>query len=171
MRGCSHPEDAVNLSTHGAYLHRRRMSRRVLRGFSAQEFTAIRTRAGPSVSDFARIADVAVSTIHHWEAGTRSPQVDILASVMEVLDAPIEAVVLIAADHRYPGDWRVMKGLTQPQLAAAHMPTVTIQRIERADYPLSGKNAETIANARGSTVDEYRTAYQRTRKRPAGMPF
>ncbi|HZE16420.1 MAG TPA: helix-turn-helix transcriptional regulator, partial [Mycobacterium sp.] len=80
---------------------------------------------------------------------------------MEVLDAPIEAVVLIAADHRDPGDWRLMKGLTQPQLAAAaHMPTV-IQRIERADCPLSGKNAETIANARGSTVDEYRTAYQR----------
>ncbi|HZE16419.1 MAG TPA: helix-turn-helix transcriptional regulator [Mycobacterium sp.] len=50
------------------------MSRRVLRGCSAQEFTAIRTRAGLSVSDLDRIADVAVSTIHHWEAGTRSPQ-------------------------------------------------------------------------------------------------
>jgi transcriptional regulator with XRE-family HTH domain len=162
----------VNLSTHGTYLHRRRMSRRVLRGCSAQEFTAIRTRAGPSVSDLARIADVAVSTIHHWEAGTRSPPVDILASVMEVLDAPIEAVVLIAADHCYPGDWRLMKGLTQPQLAAAaHMPTVPIQRIERVDCPLSGKNAETVANARGSTAEEYRAAHQRARKRSAGMPF
>ncbi len=160
----------MSLSIHEAYPGRR-VSRRVLRGFSAEKFTAVRICAGLSVSDLARMADVAVSTIHHWEAGTRSPQIDILASVMAVLNAPIEAVVLIAVDHRYPSDWRVMKGLTQPQLAvAAHIPTVTIQRIERADYPLTDKNAETIANALGITVEEYRTAYQRARKRPAGAP-
>ena len=162
----------MNLSTHEGYLHgRRRVSRRVLRGFSPEQFAATRVGAGLSVSDLARIADVAVSTIHHWEAGTRSPQIDILASVMKVLNAPIESVVLIAADQRYPSDLRVLKGLTQPQLAAAaHMPTVTVQRIERADYPLSDKNAEAIAGLLGITVDEYRAAYQRARKRPAGEP-
>lgn len=159
----------MNLSIHGPNPHSHRMSRRVLRGFSPQEFAAIRTRAGLSVSDLARIADVAVSTIHHWEAGTRSPQVDILASVMKVFDAPIEAVVLIPADDRYPGDWRVMKGLTQPQLArAAGVTTVTIQRIERADYPLSDKNAENIAAVLDISTHEYRAAYQRARDRPAG---
>ena len=161
----------MNLSRYEAYPHRERMSRRILRGFSPQEFAAARARAGVSVSDLARMADVAVSTIHHWEAGTRSPQIDILAAVMAALDAPIESVVLIAAEHRYPGDWRVMKGLTQPQLAAtAHLPTVTIQRIERADYPLSDKNAEVIANVLGISVQEYRAAYSRARQRPPGTP-
>jgi transcriptional regulator with XRE-family HTH domain len=159
----------VNLSTYGADPYSRRMSRRILRGFSTHEFAAIRARAGMSVSDLSRMADVAVSTIHHWEAGTRSPQVDILALVMEALGAPIEAVVLIPAEHRYPGDWRVMKGLTQPQLArAAQIPTVTIQRIERADYPLSDKNAEAIAGVLGIGSAEYRDAYQRARRRPPG---
>lgn len=161
----------MNLSSHGADPYSHRMSRRVLRGFSAHEFAAIRGRAGMSVSDLSRMADVAVSTIHHWEAGTRSPQVDILAAVMKVLDAPIEAVVLIPPDGRYPGDWRVMKGLTQPQLArAAQLPTVTIQRIERADYPLSDKNAEAIAAVLAITTEQYRDAYQRARQRPPGAP-
>ncbi|WP_236724308.1 helix-turn-helix transcriptional regulator [Mycobacterium avium] len=162
----------MNLCTHESYPRRvRRMSRRVLRGFSPQEFATARIRAGLSVSDLARIANVAVSTIHHWEAGTRSPQIDILANVMTVLHAPIESVVLIPTNHRYPSDWRAMKGLTQPQLAAAaHMPTATIQRIERADYPLSDKNAQTIANVLSISVEEYKAAYQRARKRPAGTP-
>jgi hypothetical protein len=70
-----------------------------LAGFSVSEFAAIRARVGRGVSDRSRMARVAVSTIHHWEAGTRSPQVDILASVMEAPGAPIEAVVLIPADQ------------------------------------------------------------------------
>ncbi|EUA09669.1 helix-turn-helix family protein [Mycobacterium xenopi 4042] len=95
------------------------------------------------MSDLARMADVAVSTIHHWEAGTRSPQIDILANVMKVLHAPIESVVLIPTDHRYPSDWRAIKGLTQPQLAAAaHMPTATIQRIERPTTRSRTKRAD-----------------------------
>ena len=161
----------MSLSTYDADPHRVHMSRRVLRGFSPREFAAIRARAGLSVSDLSRLAGVAVSTIHHWEAGTRSPQIDILAGVMSVLDAAIEAVVLIDPGERYPGDWRTLRGLTQPQLAAAaSLPTATIQRIERADYPLSEKNAEIIANVLDITSDEYRAAYERARTRPAGAP-
>lgn len=159
----------MNLSSYEAHPPQRRMSRRVLRGFSPSEFAKARRNAGLSVSDLARIAEVSVSTVHHWEAGTRSPQVDILAKAMAVLGVPIEGVVLIPAGQRYPSDWRVMRGLTQPQLAAtAHMPTVTVQRIERADYPLSDQHAEAIASTLGVDVDEYREAYERARKRPAG---
>ena len=53
---------------------------------------------------------------------------------MRILDAPIEQVVTIPADERYPGDWRVIKGLTQPELAAAaKIATTTLRGIERAD--------------------------------------
>lgn len=48
------------------------------------------------------------------EAGKGTPQIDLLARVMAILETPIEHVVAIAPDERYPGDWRVIKGLTQP---------------------------------------------------------
>lgn len=143
----------------------------MLRGFSAQALTAVRTQAGFTVSDLARLADVAVSTVHHWEAGTRSPQIDILAKVMTVLGAPIDSVVLIADHERYPGDWRVMTGRTQPQLAAAAgIPTAIVTRIERADYPLSDTNAHTLATVLGISAEEYKAAYQRARDRHPGTP-
>lgn len=64
---------------------------------------------------------------------------------MKVLQAPIDAVVLIAPEQRYPGDWRVMSGLTQPQAAArAQLSTAILQRIERGEYPLSDKSAELL---------------------------
>lgn len=145
------------------------MSRRVLRGFSAQTFAVVREQAGFTVSDLARLAGVAVSTVHHWEAGTRSPQIDILAKAMTVLRSPIDSVVLIANNERYPGDWRVMTGRTQPQLAAAAgIPTVIVNRIERADYPLSGTHAETLATILGISAEEYQAAYQRARCRCPG---
>lgn len=59
---------------------------------------------------------------------------------MAVLQAPIDAVVRIEDDQRFPGDWRVMKGLTQPQLAArpaAHRDAV--QRIERGEHHAVGR--------------------------------
>lgn len=161
----------MSLSTYGSDPPHYPMSRRVLRGFSAHAFAAVRTQANFTISDLARLADVAVSTLHHWEAGTRSPQIDILAKVMTVLQAPIESVVLIPCHERYPGDWRVMTGRTQPQLAAAAgMPTALVTRIERADYPLSDTNAETLATALGVSAAEYKAAYQRARDRHPGIP-
>ncbi|KUH91778.1 XRE family transcriptional regulator [Mycobacterium sp. IS-1556] len=161
----------MSLSLNENHPRRRRMTRRVLRGFDPRAFTALRNGAGISVSDLSRLSGVSLSTIHHWEAGRRTPQVDILAAVMTVLGAPIDAVVLIAPEERYPGDWRVMNGLTQPQLAAkAQLSTAILQRIERGEYPLSDRNAGALAVVLGITVDQYRAAYQRARERPAGAP-
>lgn len=147
------------------------MSRRVLRGFDPDAFAAVRHDRGFSVSDLARLSGTSLSTIHHWESGRRTPQIDILAAVMGVLEAPIEAVVCIEAGQRYPGDWRVMKGLTQPQLAArAQLPTATVQRIERGEHPLSDVNAETLSDLLGISPQTYRDAYHRARQRPPGTP-
>ena len=161
----------MSLSLNENHPHGPRMTRRVLRGFDPGAFSALRHRAGISVSDLSRLSGVSLSTIHHWEAGRRTPQIDILAAVMAVLKAPIDTVVLIAPDQRYPGDWRVMSGLTQPQLAAnAHIATAILQRIERGEYPLSDRNAEALARVLGITTDAYKAAYQRARQRPAGAP-
>ena len=147
----------------------RRMSRRVLRGFDADTFATLRRERGFSVSDLARLSGTSLSTIHHWESGRRTPQIDILATVMTVLAAPIDAVVRIEQDQRFPGDWRVMKGLTQPQLAAqAQLPTATVQRIERGEHPLSDANAHTLSRLLGISPQTYRDAYHRARQRPPG---
>ncbi|WP_287041581.1 helix-turn-helix transcriptional regulator [Mycobacterium sp.] len=145
------------------------MTRRVLRGFSAQAFAEIRRTHGISVSDLARLADVSAATIFNWEAGKGTPQVDLLARVMSILDAPIEDVVTVAAEDRYPGDWRVIKGMTQPQLAAvAKIPTTTLRGIERADAALTDANAAKLAACLDISVEEYQAAYGRARQRPAG---
>ncbi|ORX13086.1 XRE family transcriptional regulator [Mycobacterium xenopi] len=150
---------------------RPRMTRRVLRGFNPQAFAEARRRKDISVADLARLADVGQSTVHAWEAGRGTPQVDLLARVMRILDTAIEQVVTIPPTQRYPGDWRVIKGMTQPELAAAaKIATTTLRGIERADIGLTDANAVTLAKHLGISVEEYRAAYQRARQRPAGAP-
>ena len=114
------------------------MTRRVLRGFDRAGLCR-----GPPASTGSASATCPAwptsprPTIFNWEAGKSTPQVDLLARVMRILDAPIEQVVTIPADERYPGDWRVIKGLTQPELAAAaKIATTTLRGIERADHRL-----------------------------------
>lgn len=160
---------SVNLSSYAP--DRTRMSRRVLRGFSPTEFADTRRRRGLSVGELARLADVGVSTIHSWESGRSTPQVDLLARVMRILDAPITQVVVIEPANRYPGDWRVIKGLTQPELAAAaKVSTSTLRGIERAEFALTETNATTLAGLLGISVDEYQHCYNRARQRPPGTP-
>ena len=150
---------------------RPRMTRRVLRGCDAGAVAEARRRHGISVSDLSRLADVSHGTVFNWEAGKSTPQVVLLARVMRILEAPIEQVVTIPAGERYPGDWRVIKGLTQPELAAAvKIPTTTLRGIERADAALTDGNADKLAKHLGISVEEYRAAYQRARQRPAGTP-
>lgn len=161
----------MNLSSYDAPGRKPRMTRRVLRGFDAATFGEIRRRNGISVNDLARLADVSSVTIFNWEAGRGTPQVDLLARVMRILDTAIEQVVPIPAEQRYPGDWRVLKGLTQPELAAAvKIPTSTLRDIERADRALNDVNAEKLATHLGISVEEYRASYQRARQRPPGAP-
>lgn len=158
----------MNLSSY-EQSRRHRMTRRVLRGFDAQAFAAARRRKDISVSDLSRLADVSQAAIFNWEAGKSTPLVDLLARVMRILDAPIEQVITIPAGDRYPGDWRVIKGLTQPELAAAaKIATTTLRGIERADIGLSDANAEKLAALLGIDVGKYHAAYQRARQRPAG---
>lgn len=148
---------------------KRRMSRRVLRGWCAADFAAAREGQGLSVQDLARMADIGQSTIHAWEAGRYTPQVDLLAKVMKILQTPIDRVVKVPVEDRYPGDWRVVKGMTQPELAArAGIATTSLRGIERADIGLTDANAAALAKLLDIPAEQYRAAYQRARQRPPG---
>lgn len=149
---------------------RHHVSRRVLRGFNAERFTALR-KSKTSMMELARLSGVTSSTIYGWEAGTFTPQVDKLASVMKILGRPIEHVVVVPVDERYPGDWRVLCGLTQPQLAAAAgIATTTLKKIERGETTLTDDKAVKLSRLLGTPVEEYEAAWRRARDRPAGAP-
>lgn len=158
----------VMVSGYGTERHH--VSRRVLRGFNAERFTALR-KSKMSMMELARLSGITSSTIYAWEAGTFTPQVDKLAAVMKVLGSPIEHVVVLPIDQRFPGDWRVLCGLTQPQLAAsAGIATTTLKRIERGEMSLTDDKATKLSHLLGTTVEEYGAAWRRVRERPPGAP-
>lgn len=148
----------------------RHVSRRVLRGFDPERFATLR-KSKTAMNELARLSEVSSSTIYAWENGTFTPQVDKLAAVMKVLGAPIEHVVVIPLDQRYPGDWRVLLGLTQPKLAAAAgIATNTLKKIERGESSLTADKAEILSRLVGTTPEEYCAAWRRVHERPPGAP-
>ncbi|WP_236740011.1 helix-turn-helix transcriptional regulator [Mycobacteroides abscessus] len=151
------------------HLGRSMMSRRVLRGFSPEAFLeALGEVKAPELSRRTRIS---TSTIYAWAHGVRSPQVDRLAAVMQVLGKPISDVVLIEAGEHFPGDWRSLAGLLQPKLAAAAgIPTSRLQKIERGELDLSGDLAAVLAGILGVSAAEYRRSYVRACEREPGTP-
>ena len=158
----------MNLSDYDP-IRRPRMTRRVLRGFSAEAFAEARRNTNISVADLARMTAVSQASLFNWERGKGTPQIDLLARVMAYLKTPIEQVVKVPVGERYPGDWRVIRGMTQPELAAAAgIATSTLKGIERADSALTDTNATTLAGLLGISPAEYRAAYEQARQRPPG---
>lgn len=142
-----------------------------MRGFDRATLTQARAAAGMSRQDLARLARTGRSTLDNWETGRSTPQIDVLVRVADVLKLDLEALIRIPHHQRFPGDWRVIRGLTQPQLAAATgLSTATIGAIERGEVALSDDNAATIANTLDIKPAEFRDAYERARIRPAGTP-
>lgn len=147
-----------------------RMSRSVLRGFSPEAFRAARERAGMSRSDLIRLADIrTVETIRRWETGAVSPQIDILARALAVLGAAAEDVIFTAPGVRFLSDWRHLRLMTQPQLAArAGLTTALVQQLEAGTGTLNPERADALAKALGVTSREVGAAYNRARNRPPG---
>ncbi|MBY4213502.1 XRE family transcriptional regulator [Rhodococcus sp. 15-725-2-2b] len=146
------------------------VSRRVLRGFDPARLTSLRESRGMSRADLARKSGLGGATVQQWESGTRSPQVDTLALVAKTLGLPISELVDVPRDQRFPGDWRVLLGLTQPQLGQqVGISTSMIARIERGEVKLTDENARRLAAALEIGIDELVRSYERARDRPAGV--
>ena len=148
-----------------------RMSRRVLRGFSAARLEDLRKNARLTRGELARLAGVSLSTVQSWETGRAMPQVDSLAKVAAVLDVPISRLVLVEPDKRHLGDLRVLAGLTQPQLAARiSLSTTSLSSVELGQAGLTDEVANRIAKALDLPVQTVVDAYERTRTRPKNAP-
>lgn len=159
-------------SNEGRPRHKRQASvtRRVTRGFDPARF--ITARGHRTVPDIARASDVGESTIRRWERGDGTPEIPVLVQVLSVIGVEIDEVICIPRDERYPGDWRTLLGLTQPQLAAkAGISTIMLGRIERGQvWPLHGESIARLAHELGIDVAELRRCYERARSRPIGSP-
>ncbi|MGJ0121690.1 helix-turn-helix domain-containing protein [Williamsia sp. MIQD14] len=140
-----------------------------MRGFVPERLRAARENAGLTQGDLARMADVGRTTVYQWENGTATPQVDILARVIRTLDIAMTEVVVIADDELFPGDLRVRRGLTQPQLGkAAGLSTGLISAIEHGEVQLAAATADALAAALNVSTDTLIAAHARVRQRPAG---
>lgn len=150
---------------------REQLSRRILRGFDREAFARTRARAGFEIGDLGRLADVGATTIYGWERGTRTPQVDTLARVAEVLGVSLEDLIAVAPEERTLADLRNLAGLTQPQLGLkAGIRTTALSKVERAEVPLSAERETALAQVLGLEVTVIREAYARAKARPPGTP-
>ncbi|MFM9262225.1 helix-turn-helix transcriptional regulator [Rhodococcus sp. 5A-K4] len=147
------------------------MSRRMMRGFSPAALKKAREARKVGRAALARSAGVSSSTVRRWENGQVSPGVDLLAQVAVVLGIEISDVVLVPVDTRYPGDWRVLKGLTQMQLAAAvGVTTEVIGAIERGERVVPYVIAAKLAKKLGISVEELVAANRRAHDRGLDEP-
>lgn len=146
------------------------VSRRASRGFDRKRFTELRKKRGISRSTLARLAGLSVSTINRWESGSRGPQVNTLKAVADVMGLTMSDLIDVPRDERFPGDWRVLAGLTQPQLGKiAGLETNQISAIERGEIELTEELAGKLAPALGIDAAELRACYERSRTRPEGV--
>nr|WP_011161198.1 helix-turn-helix transcriptional regulator [Gordonia westfalica]CAE09164.1 putative repressor protein [Gordonia westfalica] len=142
-----------------------------MRGFSPGRLNQLRVDRNFSLSDLARLANIGRSTLHHWETGHATPQVDLLARAADTLGVSIGDLVHIPEHERFPGDLRILRGLTQPQLGReAEVPTATVGAIERGEVALTEEYAQRLAAALDVPIEMYRAAYERSRRRPPGTP-
>ncbi|MFF0818063.1 helix-turn-helix domain-containing protein [Rhodococcus sp. NPDC003318] len=142
-----------------------------MRGFDPHRLVAARVQAGMERGDLARLADISVATLSRWETGARSPQIDVLARVARALEIEIAALVSIPKDDRFPGDWRILIGMTQPELGArAGVSTAMVGSIERGEARLTDEVATKLSSALGISPDDLRAAHRRARNREAGTP-
>lgn len=142
-----------------------------MRGFQPTRLTQLRRDAGLSQREVARLARLNAETVRRWEVGDSSPQVDLLARVTRAIGVTIADVVCVPEGERYPGDWRVLRGLTQPQLgAAAGVTTQIVGSVERGEISLSDNVERKLSTALDIPEGELRASYERVRSRPAGTP-
>jgi transcriptional regulator with XRE-family HTH domain len=142
-----------------------------MRGFQADQLEKARRSAGVSQRELARLARLNADTIRRWELGDSSPQVDLLARVTAAIGVSISDLVKVPEGDRYPGDWRILRGLTQPQLgAAAGVTTQIVGSVERGEISLSDNVARKLSAALQIPESELRASYERVRTRPGGTP-
>lgn len=143
------------------------MSRTVTSGFNPTAFRAAREAAGVTRADLARVSDVSVGALHAWETSRSLPQVDTLSRAVAALGLAMRDVIDVQDGEELLSDLRVLKGMTQPELAAeAGLATSTLAGLEQGHLRLRNIHIQGLSRALDLPEDVVASAYARTRSRP-----
>ena len=153
----------------------RAVTRRVTRGFDPAALKHAREK-NPNLdlrrrAEVARKAEIGIATLQQWENGQKSPTVNLLYRVAQVLGVPMERLVPIPREQRFLRDWRVLRGWLESDLAArTGISGSSIGRLEEGSAALTEENAGRLADALGISAVEVRASYERARNRDTGAP-
>ncbi|MFC8181545.1 helix-turn-helix domain-containing protein [Rhodococcus sp. NPDC057297] len=144
--------------------------KRRLRGFEPGRLRSARTAAGLSGAEVARRCGIGASTYSQWELGAADPSIDALARCTKVLGIEISDVVVVEREKEHLGDLRVMRGLTQGELAKrVGVSPQHIGALERGHVALSDGLAKRLAGELATEPGRVVEAWVRVRNRAADV--
>lgn len=144
--------------------------KRRLRGFEPLRLRAARTAAGLSGAEVARRCGIGASTYSQWELGAADPSISALARCTKVLNINISDVVIVERGMEHLGDLRVMRGLTQGELAKlVGVSPQHVGALERGHVALSDTLARRVSDELRMELDRVVEAYVRVRNRAADV--
>lgn len=154
---------------------RSRVGRHVVRGFQPGKLLALRGADDPKkpprikIRDLARVTGIGMTTIRNWETGVSVPQVDKLLKVATKLGVkpPMDELIVVPRDERFPADWRALYGLLQPDLGRiVGIETSVISLIETGTrIPTLSKLPPSQQSSRSRSTNSWRVSSECTRFR------
>jgi transcriptional regulator with XRE-family HTH domain len=140
------------------------VTRRGVQGFDGRMLRARRERAGLSVSELARRAEVAPQDVSKYESGTMKPGPGRLAALAECLGVkPLDLVDRSELGEGFKA-LRAAAGFTQAELVKRSGPDMTLSRLKSLELGsvrrLPHSDAAALAAALGTGVKDVRAAHQ-----------
>lgn len=144
------------------------VARSVPRGFDRVAMRAARVDAEVTRPQLCHEAGVGIATVKAWENGKSVPQIDTLRSVLGALErlgvtVPVETVIVVPPEDRTLADWRALRLMLQPELAAAvGVGTTHLSNIEAGAVSLTDRTRMGLAKALQVTPVEVDRAWARS---------
>jgi transcriptional regulator with XRE-family HTH domain len=142
------------------------MSGRTLRSRLGKRVAELRTAAGFSQDELARLSGLSRFGMHLLEAGTRAPRIDSLAKVARALRVPLRDLVDVEQPHKSSAETRIIAVLR----SADPKRLAPFERIARAYFgrDLRGATVSTPAQAAEIIERVFRAAFGRKRSPSPG---
>lgn len=132
-----------------------------VRWFDAGALAELINEAGRSVPELAREAEVSELSIRYWLNGRNHPKPPKLARLMAILGQPIASVMSVSPTQWQPAHWRISRGMTRAQLAAAAGLTRDQLCCIEFGYTLRPDRAGAITSCLQIPYAEYIAAWER----------
>ncbi len=134
---------------------------RGVRWFDAGALAGLINGSDRSVPQLAREAEISELSIRYWLNGRNHPKPPKLARLMAVLGQPVASVMLVPPAQWHPAHWRISRGMTRAQLAAAAGLTRHQLGCIEFGYTLRPDRARAITSCLQISHADYISAWER----------